>query len=129
MMEEIYYKKTLVGIRVRSLKNGSNPITRDEEPLQLLGLKQSKGHYFLPHRHKPMKRTADHLQECLIVRKGKVKVDIYAPGDVKFKSIILKEGELFILLNGGYGIHVLEDAELFELKNGPFMGNDKIIIT
>lgn len=127
-MEEIYYKKTLVGIQVRSLKDGSNPITRDEEPLQLLGLKHQKGHYFVPHRHASQQRTTNHLQECLVVRKGKVKVDIYTPGDIKFKSIVLKEGELFILLNGGYGIHVLEDAELFELKNGPFLGDDKILI-
>ncbi|TSC79448.1 MAG: hypothetical protein G01um101429_435 [Parcubacteria group bacterium Gr01-1014_29] len=127
-MDEIYYKKILVGIRVRTLKKGSVPITRDEEPLQLLGLKHPKGHYFVPHRHTPMKRVSNQLQECLVVRKGKVKVDIYAPGDIKFKSVILKEGELFILLNGGYGIHVLEDAELFELKNGPFLGNDKVLI-
>ncbi len=127
-MEEISYKKILVGIRVRLIKNGSNPITRAEEPLQLLSLKHPKAHYFMPHRHKPLKRVTNRLQECLVVRKGKVKVDIYAPGDIKFKSIILKEGDLFILLNGGYGIHVLEDAELFELKNGPFMGNDKVVI-
>lgn len=127
-MEEIYYKKILVGIRVRSLKRGSNPITRDEEPLQLLGLKHPKGHYFVPHRHALQKRVTNNLQECLVVRKGKVRVDIYAPGDTKFKSVILKAGELFILLNGGYGIHVLEDAELFELKNGPFLGNDKVLI-
>lgn len=127
-MEEIYYKKTLVGIRVRSLEKGSNPITRDEEPLQLLGLKHPAGHYFVPHRHRPQKRITRHLQECLVVRKGKVKVDVYAPGDIKFKSITLKTGDLFILLNGGYGIHVLEDAELFELKNGPFLGDDKILI-
>lgn len=127
-MDEIYYKKILVGIRVRGLKKGSNPITRDEEPLQLLGLKHPKGHYFVPHRHKPQKRVSNHLQECLVVRKGKVRVDIYAPGDTKFKSVILKAGELFILLNGGYGIHVVEDAELFELKNGPFIGDDKILI-
>ena len=128
-MEEIYYKKTLVGIRVRSIKKGSNPITRDEEPLQLLGLKHPRGHYFVPHKHASCVRTTNRLQECLIVRKGKVKVDIYAPNDEKFKSILLKAGELFILLNGGYAIQVLEDAELFELKNGPYLGNDKIIIT
>ncbi|TSC73340.1 MAG: hypothetical protein G01um101470_146 [Parcubacteria group bacterium Gr01-1014_70] len=127
-MEEFYYKKILIGIRVRSLKSGSIPITRDEEPLQLLGLRHPKGHYLLAHRHASMRRATNHLQECLIVRKGKIKVDIYAPGDIKCKSIILKAGELFILLNGGYGIHILEDAELFELKNGPFRGDDKIRI-
>lgn len=127
-MEEIYYKKTLVGIRIRTLKKGSIPITRDEEPLQLLGLKHPKGHYLLAHKHEVKRRSTDNLQECLVVRKGKVKVDIYAPGDIKCKSIILKAGELFILLNGGYGIHILEDAEMFEVKNGPFMGDDKILI-
>ncbi len=127
-MNEIFYNNVLVGIHVQRLKVGSNPITRDEEPLQLLGLKHRQGHYFVPHKHAPCVRTTNHLQECLIVRKGKVKVDVYAPNDEKFKSILLKAGELFILLNGGYGIHVLEDAELFELKNGPFMGNDKILI-
>ena len=127
-MEEIYYKNTLVGIRVRSLKKGSIPITPEREPLQLLGLRYPKGHSWVPHRHAPKRRVTDHLQECLVVRKGKVKVDVYALGDVKVKSITLKAGELFILLNGGYGIHALENVELFELKNGPFMGEDKILI-
>ena len=127
-MEEIYYKKILIGLCVRRLKRGSNPVTPDKEPLQLVTLKQPKGHYFMPHRHTPKTRTTHHLQECLVVRKGKVRVDLYAPGDIKFKSLALKEGELFILLKGGYGIRVLEDAELFELKNGPFLEDDKILI-
>ena len=67
------------------------------------------------------------MQECIIVKKGKIRVDLYGPDKKMFKKVVLKTGDLLILLNGGYGIHILEDAEMIELKNGPFV-EDKVLI-
>lgn len=113
---------------MRKLLNGSMPITDPKELVQVVGLKHPRGAYLKAHAHKPRRRVTLRLQEGLVVRKGKIKIDLYAPETwKKFKSLVLKEGEMFLLLNGGYGIHMLEDAELFEFKNGPFL-EDKILL-
>lgn len=127
-MEKIFYKNILIGIWIKKLAKGSAPITNANEFVQVVGLKHPKGVYLKAHTHKPRRRVTLRLQEGLIVRKGKIKIDLYAPESIKkFKSVTVKEGEMFLLLNGGYGIHILEDAELFEFKNGPFL-EDKVLL-
>jgi hypothetical protein len=126
-MTDIIHKKKLVGILLRAFPKGSIPHTDGQEPLQLVTLKHPKGQYLLAHMHKPLKRTTTRLQECLIVRKGRIRIDIYGPDKKMFKKVTLKAGDVFILLNGGYGIHMLEASELIELKNGPFK-EDKVLL-
>ncbi len=126
-MDKIFYKKILVGVRFTKFDKGSIPLTDEKETIQLLGLNHPKGAYLKAHLHKPIKRVTQNLQECLIVLRGKVKLDIYTPKKKFIRSVQLKTGQLFILLNGGYGIHLLEDSLLIEAKNGPFL-NDKILI-
>lgn len=126
-MERIVYKKLVIGLLLRKLQKGSVPITDGKEPLQFVTLKHSKGKYLLAHTHAPKKRVTLKLQECLIVRRGSVRVDLYAPNKKIFKKIILKSGDSFILQNGGYGIHMLKNSELIEVKNGPFI-EDKVLL-
>jgi hypothetical protein len=126
-MDYIYYKKIIVGFRLKLISKGSLPITEGSEPLQVVTLKHSKGAYLKAHMHAPRKRQTDTLQECLIVVKGKVKLDIYGPNKKFIKYIYLSSGEMFLLMNGGIGIHVVKDAEMIEVKNGPFK-EDKILI-
>jgi len=127
IMDKIFYKKKLVGIKISKMLSGTSPVTEGKEPFQALTLKHPKGKYLLAHTHRPRKRITTRLQECLVVRKGKVKIDLYGPDDKKFKHIYLKAGEAFLLVNGGYGIHVVQDAEMMEFKNGPFI-EDKVLI-
>jgi len=126
-MERIFYKKKLVAIKIARMPLGTSPVTEGDEPFQALTLKHPKGKYLLAHKHKPKKRITKRLQECLVVLKGRVKIDLYGPDDKKFKSITLKAGEALLLASGGYGIHILQDAEMMEFKNGPFL-EDKILI-
>lgn len=126
-LEKIYYKKTLIGIRVSSFPKGTVAHTNPEEALGLLTLKYPKGAYLKAHVHIPKKRTTSRLQECFIVRKGKVRVDLYGPDKRFFKYIYLKQGQVFLAVNGGHGFRVLEDCEIYEVKNGPFR-QDKVFI-
>lgn len=128
-MEKVFYKKLVVGMKISKLPSGSVPITADEEPLQMIGLKHPKGAYLKAHYHSSKHLTTSQVQECLFVKKGKVKLDIYGPSPrFKFlKKVFLKTGEAFIILKGGYGIHMLQNSELIEWKNGPYK-NDKVLI-
>ena len=102
-------------------------ISYEKRSLQLLTLKHPRGTYLKAHLHSPRKRVPQRLQEGWIVRKGKVRLDLYGPDKRFFKYIFLKKGQAFILITGGIAIHVLDDTEIFEVKNGPFI-EDKVLI-
>lgn len=127
MIQRIYYKKRLIGIRIGSgsLPKGSTPHTDPKEFVGLLTLKYPKGAIFKAHTHKKAKRVSYRLQECFIIRNGKVRIDLYGPDKKFFKYLYLKEGEAFLAVSGGHGFHVLRDLEMIEVKNGPYK-NDKV---
>ena len=126
-MNKIFYKNQLIGFRLRVLPKGSIPLTEGKEPLQAVALKHPKGSYLKAHMHAPRKRITTCLQECLIVKKGKIKLDLYGPDKKFFKFIYLSAGDIFLLMHGGVGIHIIKDAEIIEVKNGPFK-EDKVLI-
>lgn len=122
-----YSDKILIGIKISSVVNGSKPITPADQPLQIVTLKHKKGSYLKAHMHIPKERKTKSLQECLFVKRGKVKIDLYSANKKYLQSFFLKEGQAFLLLAGGYGINVVNDCEVFEFKNGPFV-EDKLLI-
>ncbi len=122
--EKIFVGKKLVGIKIKSLAPGSNPITQDDGALQVLTLKHTKGESVAPHYHRDTKRVTHTLQECLVVVKGKISVDSYAGKKIS-RSVIVRAGESYIVLAGIIGVRYLEDSEVIEVKNGPFK-DDKV---
>lgn len=126
-MEKFYYKKILIGIRISKFPKGSVPQTDPKEPVGILTFNHPKGSHFPAHYHKPVKRITPRLEESFIVRKGKIKINLYSPDKKYFKSIYLKSGQAFLTINGGHEITVLENCEMFEIKNGPYK-NDKVFI-
>lgn len=126
-MNKYIYKGTVVAVHIQELIEGSAPQTNDKEPLQVVTLKHKKGKYLQAHMHIPKTRKTELLQECLVVIKGSVKAELYAPNKTKFKDVVVKKGEMLILMHGGYAIHFIENSEIFEVKNGPFI-EDKILI-
>lgn len=126
-MDKYIYQNTLVALRIKSIPAGSIPRTQEREPLQVVTLKHPKSKYLPAHSHKPRERKTKSLQECLILLKGKVRIDLYSQDKTLFKKVILNVGEMLILMNGGYGIHFIEESELFEVKNGPFLEDKSLI--
>ena len=126
-MIKIVNRGVLIGIKIDKISKGSVPITDTNEFVQVVTLKHSKGSYLKAHMHKPKVRQTKKLQECMIVKKGKVRLDLYSEGKKLFKHIFLTAGQAFILLNGGIGVKIIKDAEIIEVKNGPFR-KDKILI-
>lgn len=126
-MEKIYNGDELVGIVVRDFERGSLPVTGGEEGLQLLTVNHPKGHIIKPHVHIPHERVTQGLQECLVVVKGKIIVDLYGSDKALFRSVEVGDGEAFIALRGGHGVRFADDAQVFELKNGPFFDDKSFI--
>jgi len=127
-MIRIRYKNKTIGILIRAIKRGSLPQTAVEEPLQLITIKHPKGKHLLAHTNEPVMLRADCVQEALVMRKGRVRMNLYGPDSKLFKKIILNPGDAFLLQRGGHSFDFLEDSEFIEIKNGPKIWKSKILI-
>ena len=105
-------------------ENGINFITSKENPLQVGTLIHKKGTEIKAHVHKLSTRKIDSVQEVLHIEYGKIQADIFNDTGEKIKSCILNEGDTILLLNGGHGFRILENAKIIEIKQGPYYGVD-----
>jgi hypothetical protein len=104
---------------------GISFVTAAEEPLQVGCLSFLAGCAVGPHVHLPVRRVIDRTQEVLIVRSGRVQLDVYTSAGMLVEAVELGAGDLAVLVTGGHGLTVPEDSELWEVKQGPYLGRDR----
>lgn len=74
------------------------------------------------HIHKNVDRQNISSSEALIIRKGKLEIDIYDQGKGLLATRELQAGDFVLMVSGGHGFRVLEAAILLEIKLGPYAG-------
>ena len=129
MIELIIHKNIRYGIIISNKYDlkGANFFTEENDILQLGYMKHSTGHTIQPHYHKKIDRKINNTQEVLFIKTGKIRVDFYSENNQRIDSRILNSGDAIIILNGGHGFEVLESVEMYEVKQGPYVGvNDKV---
>ena len=126
-MEKILHDGKLVAIRIDSLPAGSQPVTPPEEALQVLTLKHPKGRVVEPHVHAPHHRETESLQECLVVLRGRLRVSLFDDAGAVHTQCDIAEGETCIIFRGAHSVEFLEDSEVIEIKNGPFIDDKKML--
>ena len=132
MVEKITHNSETLAIIVRKELNneGINFFTPNEYSQQLAFMNHPSGKEIQPHIHKKVHREVHYTQETLFIRKGKLQVDFYSDDQKYLDSRILKSGDVILLIKGGHGFKVLDDLEMFEVKQGPYAGDeDKIKFT
>jgi mannose-6-phosphate isomerase-like protein (cupin superfamily) len=60
-------------------------------------------------------------QEVLYVRTGRVRVDFYREDETFVESREISTGDVVLLSTAGHGFVMLEDTELIEVKQGPYL--------
>jgi hypothetical protein len=55
-------------------------------------------------------------------RKGRLRVDFYDEDQRYLESRVLGPGDVILLIQGGHGFEVLEEVEMIEVKQGPYVG-------
>jgi len=132
-MQQITHNNQILAIIVRDNfnKEGVEFFTPSNFSQQLGYMNHKKGKIIDAHVHNPVKREVYLTKEVLFIKKGKLRVDFYDDNQVYLdKSVILQEGDVILLAYGGHGFEVLEDLEMIEVKQGPFVGDqDKIRFT
>jgi len=101
---------------------GTRFFTSDESSLQLAYMHHPEGKVFSPHLHNEVKREITVTQEVFIIQKGKVKVNFYNDAKHFLDREILSKGDVLLQISGGHSFEVLEDLEMFEIKQGPYVG-------
>lgn len=105
---------------------GTKPLTDEQWPLQVISLNHPAGKVLASHYHRPTQRTTESLMEMLVVLTGRALVTIY-DRQTPLEKIELSAGQSVMLVDGGIGIEIIEDAQMLEFKNGPFV-EDKVVL-
>ncbi len=132
MIERIEYQGEEMAIIIRSdySEKGIHFLTPDDYSQQLAYMHHETGHQIIPHFHNLVSRTVRYTQEVLVIRKGKIKVDFYNMERESVANTILTDGDVIMLCAGGHGFEILEETEMIEIKQGPYIGeNDKYRFT
>ena len=104
-------------------KAGIHFFTKNELSQQLAYMNHPKGKIIDPHVHNPVERVVSYTQEVLFIKEGKLKVDFYTNDQIYLQSRELSKGDVILLMTGGHGFEVLEDLKMFEVKQGPYAGD------
>ncbi|MDR2406662.1 MAG: hypothetical protein LBE13_00890 [Bacteroidales bacterium] len=128
MTEQIIHKDQVLAIIIRPTytNHGITFFTPDDFSQQLAYMNHPKSKIIEPHVHNQVARKVHLTQEVLIIKKGRLRVDFYNGKQEYLESRILETGDVILLASGGHGFEMLEDTEMFEVKQGPYAGeNDK----
>lgn len=129
MIKNIIHKDKALAIVIKKnyQKDGVEFFTPNEFSQQLAYMSHKKGKVIDAHVHNSVKREVHFTKEVLIIKKGKLRVDFYDDDKNYLKSTVIEAGDLILLAFGGHGFEVIEDCEMIEVKQGPFIGEqDKI---
>jgi mannose-6-phosphate isomerase-like protein (cupin superfamily) len=72
------------------------------------------------HKHNPIIREINDTQEFLLVRQGRMNVQLFDSNSYLNHEIELAEGDCILLCNGAHAIQFDEFCELLEIKQGPY---------
>ncbi len=125
MIYKIQYRHELLAIIIsnRFMESGIHFFTPDDFSQQLAYMNHPKGKIIEPHIHNPVPRNVEYTQEVLFIKSGKIQVDFYNQKRDYLESKILESGDAILLIKGGHGFKVIEDVEMYEVKQGPYVGD------
>lgn len=126
MVEHVKSGEQLLAIIISSkfTKKGIEFFTPDDFSQQLGYMNRPAGYIIDPHVHNHVERKVILTQEVLYIKSGKVRVDFYGDDKNYLESRIVEKGDVILLAAGGHGFKILEDAEMIEIKQGPYCGDE-----
>ncbi len=74
------------------------------------------------HLHKTVDRKNVSSSEALVVRQGRLEIDIFDQDKNLLATRELQAGDFVLMVSGGHGFRILEPVVLLEIKLGPYAG-------
>ena len=125
MIEKIVHEGLQLALILRHnyTADGIQFFTPNTYSQQLGYMKRPTGYVIPPHVHNPVKREVEYTKEVLIIRRGVVRIDFYSEEQIYLESATLCAGDIVLLAFGGHGFEILDEAEIVEVKQGPYAGD------
>lgn len=126
-IETVTFDGQVAAIIVRNefRPDGIQFVTPDDFSQQLGYMRRPSGYQIQPHIHLHVDRKATLTQEVLYVRRGRVRVDFYREDESYVDSREIATGDVILLSRGGHGFEMLEETELIEVKQGPYLDDKR----
>ncbi len=128
-IERVFDKDLLLAVIVYAnfVDNKLNFLTPEDAILQLGYMNHPEGHVIPRHIHNKVRREIYGTQEALFIKSGKVAITLFSLQQEPVSHHSLSAGDAIIFLEGGHEVTIVNDAEILEVKNGPYAGaGDKI---
>jgi len=77
------------------------------------------------HLHKEIIRTINLTSEFLYVIEGSIDASIFSEEGIKVDSLTISANQALLQFRGGHEFHINSNTKYFELKQGPYLGNEK----
>ena len=124
-LEQVRHDGETLAIIVRNefSTDGVRFFTPHELSQQLAYMRHPAGKVIVPHVHNPVPRSVVYTQETLFIKRGRLRVDFFDEDQNYLESRELGRGDVILLIKGGHGFEVLEELEMFEVKQGPYAGD------
>lgn len=130
MLEHITtHDDTTIAIIIRASykQDGIRFFTPNDFSQQLAYMNRPAGYSIVPHIHCKVNREVLLTQEVLFLKKGKVLIDFFDDHQQFLQSATLQTGDVIMLASGGHGLTFIEQSELIEVKQGPYLQDgDKV---
>ena len=115
-------KELAIIIRDNYSESGIHFLTENAYSQQLAYMHHPKGKIINAHIHNYEERSVVYTQEVLVIKKGILRVDFYRDKYCYIESVMLYAGDIILLASGGHGFEVIEEVEMVEIKQGPYLG-------
>lgn len=128
LVRQVFHQEQLLAVIISAQfkEPGIHFFTPDNLSQQVAYMQHPAGKQIQPHVHNPVPREVHYTQEVLLIKRGSLRVDFYTDQQEYLESYVLGAGDMILLVQGGHGFEVLEDLEMIEVKQGPYIGeNDK----
>jgi len=100
-----------------------------QSPQQIGQMSRPAGFQVKPHRHNKVPREIFQTQEVLLIRSGKCVITLFNDDNSELQKIELESGDVIQLCRGGHSLRVIENCDIVEIKQGPYLGaEDKTLI-
>jgi len=125
MIEKVELDGLIYGVIIRSNFYSSSIefFTPNEFSQQLGYMNRPAGYIISPHVHRLVKREVLETKETLYIKSGRIRVDFYTDQKEYLTSRVLDAGDVILLASGGHGFEIIEDAQIIEIKQGPYAGD------
>ena len=129
MIERILHEGTELALIIRNSfkKDGIEFFTPSDYSQQLGYMKRPVGYVIAAHFHNPVPREMSYTSEVLFIKSGRIRVDFYSMDKQYLESSVLERGDVILLAFCGHGFEMLEESEIIEVRQGPYLGEQNKI--